>query len=112
MADNLLNTEGHVYVVAGPGRPVLNKTTGAQQLDRDGNALSTVKIVDFYNDNVAVLNVRTAVELPKGLAARTAVLIPRLVLTTFSTKEGGTAVMYQAPEGIQLATPAPARTQS
>jgi hypothetical protein len=77
-----------------PG-PVLDRETGQQRKNAKGEALFRTDVVVMGVGRPQVLSVRTTSE-PKGLATGAPVSVPELSVTTFTARDGGTGVLFEA----------------
>ena len=92
-----------------PPTPVVDRDTGEHRTNRDGEALYRTELVVLGGGRAQIVGVRTAKE-PKGLGAGTAVQVAGLTVSTFTTKDGGTGVFYEASALEALAAAPSART--
>ena len=74
---------------------VLDRETGEQRKNAKGEALFRTELVVMGVGRPQVLSVRTTSE-PKGIATGAPVSVPELSVTTFTARDGGTGVLFEA----------------
>ena len=79
----------------GPPSPVVDRETGEHRTNREGQALFRTDVVAMGVGRPEVFGVRTAKE-PKGVAVGTPLNVTALTVSTFTTRDGGTGVFYEA----------------
>ena len=74
---------------------VLDRDTGQPKSNQDGEALFRTELVVMGEGRSQVVSVRTANE-PKGIATGTAVRVTGFTVSTFTAKDGGNGIFYEA----------------
>ena len=91
-----------------PPSAVLDRDTGAHRTNREGEFLYRAELIVMGCGRPLVLGVRTAKE-PKALAMGAPVNLTGFTVSTFTAKDGGTGVFYEAasiePAKAQKETP-------
>lgn len=90
-----VDTTKLTVLCGGPPGPVLDRETGEHRKNLNGELLYRTDVVVMGSGRPQVLGVRTPNE-PKGLALGAPVSVPELTFTTFTTKDGGTGVFFEA----------------
>lgn len=78
-----------------PPEAVLDYESGEHKKNREGEALYRTEIIVMGFGRPQVVAVRTPKE-PKGLVTGAPVAIPGFAVSTFSGRDGGTGVLYEA----------------
>lgn len=78
-----------------PPSAVIDRDSGEQRTNRDGEALFRTELVVIGAGRPEVLGVRTTRE-PKGLAIGSPVNVIGFTVSTFVARDGGTGVFYEA----------------
>jgi hypothetical protein len=78
-----------------PPEAVLDYESGAQKKNRDGEPLYRTEVIVMGFGRPQVVGVRTPRE-PKGLVTGAPVAIPGFSMSPFTTRDGGTGVLYEA----------------
>ncbi|MCL5973326.1 MAG: hypothetical protein M1557_02845 [Actinobacteria bacterium] len=81
-----LDTAGATFLAATGPEPVLDRSTNAPRLDKDGRPIHMLQIVTFNEDGAEVLPVKVGGK-PVGIVAGTAVKVTGLVATPWSMGE-------------------------
>jgi len=79
----------------GPPQPVVDRETGEHRTDREGRPLYRTDLVVLGSGRPELLGVRTPKE-PKGIALGAQVAASGLSVSTFTARDGGTGVFYEA----------------
>ena len=90
-----VDTSKLTVLCGSPPTPVLDRDTGEHRKDLAGVALFRTDLVVMGSGRPQVLGVRTAGE-PKGLSVGVAVSTAELTVTTFTARDGGTGVFFEA----------------
>ena len=78
-----------------PPLAVTDRETGAHRTNREGELLYRAELIVMGCGRPQVLGVRTAKE-PKALVLGAPVNLTALTVSTFTAKDGGTGVFYEA----------------
>lgn len=78
-----------------PPEAVLDYESGEHKKNREGEALYRTDVIVMGYGRPQVVGVRTPKE-PKGLVVGTPVVIAGFAVSTFSGRDGGTGVLYEA----------------
>ena len=90
-----VDTSKVTVLCGGPTLPVLDRATGEHRTNREGEALFRTEVVVLGVGRPEVLGVRTATP-PKALAIGSLLAVSGLTVSTFTAKDGGTGVFYEA----------------
>ena len=90
-----VDTTKLTVLCGGPPSPVLDRETGEHRTNREGQALFRTDVVALGLGRPEVFGVRTPKE-PKGIAVGTTLNVTALTVSTFTTRDGGTGVFYEA----------------
>ena len=78
-----------------PPEAVLDYESGEHKRNKEGDALYRTEVIVMGFGRPQVVGVRTPKE-PKGLVVGTPVVIPGFSVSPFTTRDGGTGVLYEA----------------
>jgi len=108
-----IDTTTLTVLCGAPPTPVVDRDTGEHRTNRDGEALYRTELVVLGGGRAQIVGVRTPNE-PKGLGAGALVQVAGLTVSTFTTKDGGTGVFYEASavEASSGTTPAVSTTSA
>jgi len=99
-----VDTNKIIILCGGPPQPVVDRVTGEHRTNREGQALFRTEVIVLGSGRPEVLGVRTATP-PRALAIGAPLAVSGLTVSTFTTKDGGMGVFYEA------ATIEPGKTQ-
>ena len=90
-----VDTSNITVLCGGPPQPVVDRVTGEHRTNREGQALFRTEVVVLGAGRPEVFGVRTATP-PKALAIGSLLNVAGLTVSTFTAKDGGTGVFYEA----------------
>ena len=90
-----VDTTKITVICGGPPQPVVDRVTGEHRTNREGQALFRTEVIVLGAGRPEVLGVRTATP-PKALAVGAPLAVSGLTVSTFTAKDGGTGVFYEA----------------
>lgn len=90
-----VDTTKLTVLCGGPPAAVLDRETGQHRKNAKGEALYRTDVVVMGLGRPQVLSVRTTSE-PKGLATGVPLALAELSVTTFTARDGGTGVLFEA----------------
>jgi hypothetical protein len=76
-------------------QPVVDRVTGEHRTNREGQALFRTEVIVLGTGRPEVFGVRTATP-PKPLVVGAPLVVSDLTVSTFTAKDGGTGVFYEA----------------
>lgn len=90
-----IDTTKLTVLCGAPPTAVVDRDSGEQRTNRDGEALFRTELIVLGGGRPQVLGVRTAKE-PKGLVTGVPVHVTGFTVSTFVARDGGTGVFYEA----------------
>jgi hypothetical protein len=90
-----VDTSKLTILCGAPPEAMLDRETGAHRTNQQGETLFRAELIVMGCGRPLVLSVRTAKE-PKALAIGTPVALSAFTVSTFTAKDGGTGVFYEA----------------
>ena len=90
-----VDTNKIIVLCGGPPQPVVDRVTGEHRTNREGQALFRTEVIVLGSGRPEVLGVRTATP-PRALAVGAPLAVSGLTVSTFTTKDGGMGVFYEA----------------
>ena len=96
-----VDTSKVTVLCGGPTLPVIDRATGEHRTNREGQALFRTDIIVIGSGRPEVLGIRTAT-LPKPLSVGGQLNVTGFTVSTFTAKDGGTGVFYEA-DTVELA---------
>ncbi|SRR5581483_3867206 len=98
-----IDTNGMMFLAAGPAEPVVDFDSKAAKVDENGEAIFAVQVVVLANGGADVISVKVAGE-PKGVAPAAPLRVTGLVASPWSMGDRS-GVAFRAAK-LEPATPA------
>ena len=90
-----VDTSKIIVLCGGPPQPVVDRVTGEHRTNREGQALFRTEVIVLGSGRPEVFGVRTTTP-PKALPIGASLAVSDLTISTFTAKDGGTGVFYEA----------------
>lgn len=90
-----VDTSKITVLCGGPPQPVVDRVTGEHRTNREGQALFRTEVIVLGAGRPEVFGVRTTTP-PKSLPIGAPIAVSDLTISTFTAKDGGTGVFYEA----------------
>ena len=90
-----VDTSKLLLLCGAPPEAVVDYESGEHKKNRDGEALYRTEVIVMGFGRPQVVGVRTPRE-PKGLSVGNPVNIPGFSISPFTTRDGGTGILYEA----------------
>ena len=90
-----VDTSKVTVLCGGPTLPVIDRVTGEHRHSREGQPLFRTDIIVLGSGRPEVLGIRTAT-LAKPLSVGSQLNVTGFTVSTFTAKDGGTGVFYEA----------------